>query len=318
MAHLVIFGRRRADGVGRLIGGIGGGLAAGAGLMYFLDPLRGAARRAQVRDRAASAVRSAEDLVETGARDLEHRARGLAHEAKARLEAEPPSDEVLAERVRAALGRLTSHPGAIVVSARGGEVELSGRVLATEAPRVVAGARRVRGVRGLVDHLQHHASAEGIPALQGGGPAAGPRPELPQRSWSPALRLLAGAGGLFLVARAVLGGGWMRLLHGLAGWTLLARAAGSGRRPGGAHGPPMEERGRARRRAARAPRPERRPGQEDRGAGLAPEAIVAPSEITASPIAPGEPPIADEPWPRNRERTPDLTERIRPEDEDLG
>jgi hypothetical protein len=119
----------------------------------------------------------------------------------------------------------------------------------------------------------------------------------------------------FLTVRAVLGIGLLRTVLAAAAWSILTHRLGGSRRAkpyGGA---------RARKTAGAAdgapPRPERRPGQEDRGTGLAPEPIVAPSELLASPVAPGERPVADE-WPRNRDRTPDLTERIRPEDDDLA
>jgi osmotically-inducible protein OsmY len=213
--------RRGANGAGRLLGGMGG-LAAGAGLMYFLDPRRGTARRADVKQRAASMARSAGQFVEAGARDLEHRARGLVHEAKARVRPDRPDEEILAERVRARLGRLCSHPRAIQVSVReGGFVELKGPVLEAEAERVVQGIRHVRGVREVDDDLRRSATA----ALQGGSARPpGPKPELLHETWAPGTRLAAGAAGLFLVGKALLGEGILRPAWGLAGAALLARA----------------------------------------------------------------------------------------------
>ena len=223
--NLMGLGRRRrrgASGANRLLGGMGS-LAAGAGLMYFLDPGRGTARRADVKQRATRVARSAEQFVEAGARDLEHRARGLVHEARARMHPDRPDEEILAERVRARLGRLCSHPRAIQVSVReGGFVELKGPVLEAEAERVVEGIRHVRGVREVDDDLRRHATAEGVPALQGG--PAGPKPELLQETWAPGTRLAAGAAGLFLVGKALLGKGILRPAWGLAGAALLARA----------------------------------------------------------------------------------------------
>ncbi len=213
--------RRRRRGGGRLAGGLAG-VAAGAGLMYFLDPRRGAARRAQVTQRAGRAAREVERGVEAGARDLEHRARGLAHEVKARVSRERPPDEVVAERVRAKLGRLAARPGAIEVGVLGGTVELSGPVFAAEHVRVIRGVRTVRGVICVEDRLEPHETAEGVHALQGAGPSAGPRPEPLQHRWAPGTKLIAAAVGSALVGRALFGG-LLGILAGVAGAALLAQ-----------------------------------------------------------------------------------------------
>lgn len=199
-----------------------GGLAVGAGLMYLLDPRRGASRRARVGAKATHAVRATEALVEAGTRDLEKRARGALAAARSRLRRDDADDEIVAERVRARLGRLTSHAHAIHVAVRGGEVELSGPVLSPEWQAVTAGVKRVRGVRRVVDHLVAHASPEGISALQGGRP----RPATPPLArWTPGPRLLAGGAGVWLLVRGVSGGGLLGLPTAIAGLALLARAA---------------------------------------------------------------------------------------------
>lgn len=233
-------GRRRLR-----LGGAIAGAAAGAGFMYFLDPQRGAARRADVAQRAGRAIREVEGTVDAGARDLEHRARGIAHEARARFRGDHPPDEVLAERVRAKLGRLAAHPAAIEVACRDGRVELSGPVFEAEHGRVVRGIRLVRGVRGVDDRLEARAGAEGAPALQGARPPARPLPEPLQRTWSPGMKLLAGVAAVVLLGRALLGRGLGRILSGLAGAALLSSVLS------------QEERGTERRRVARAASDER-------------------------------------------------------------
>lgn len=50
----------------------------GAGMMYFLDPNRGRARRAQIRDRMIRATHRIEDARDTVVRDARNRMRGLA------------------------------------------------------------------------------------------------------------------------------------------------------------------------------------------------------------------------------------------------
>lgn len=58
------------------------GFAAGAAAVYFLDPVRGKARRALVRDKAYSLANQAEELAEKKARHLSNRATGLMYETR--------------------------------------------------------------------------------------------------------------------------------------------------------------------------------------------------------------------------------------------
>ena len=62
-----------------------GGIGAGAAAMYFLDPDRGARRRALVRDKAVGLKNDAEYAIAGKVKDLRNRAQGLAHEAKGLL-----------------------------------------------------------------------------------------------------------------------------------------------------------------------------------------------------------------------------------------
>ncbi|HEY6002018.1 MAG TPA: BON domain-containing protein [Anaeromyxobacter sp.] len=164
--------------------------------------------------------------MEAGARDLRHRARGLAHEAAARVERDLASDDVIVERVRAKLGRLSAHPSAIRVASRGGRVELSGPIFSAERSQVLRGVRIVRGVRSVEDHLEPHEDATGVPALQGAGPMPGPRPDPLQRHWAPGTRLLAGVAGALLIGRALFGKGLGRIPAGVAGAALLGKVMG--------------------------------------------------------------------------------------------
>ncbi|HVK13748.1 MAG TPA: YtxH domain-containing protein [Gemmataceae bacterium] len=68
------------------------GFAAGAAAVYFLDPVRGQARRALVRDKAASWADQAQEYADKTARDLSHRAAGLMHETRQAIAA-PASGE---------------------------------------------------------------------------------------------------------------------------------------------------------------------------------------------------------------------------------
>lgn len=93
----------------------GVGLGIGTGMMYLLDPDRGRRRRALLRDKCVSATRKTGEGIETAARDLSNRARGIATSIQSVFTSAEPDDAVLSDRVRSKLGRIVSHPGAIKV-----------------------------------------------------------------------------------------------------------------------------------------------------------------------------------------------------------
>lgn len=128
-----------------------GGVGVGALVMYFLDPTSGRRRRAVTKDRMQSAGRRTGAAIEGKARHLANRARGLAARAGARFDPETPSDDVLAQRVRTAVGRVISHPRLINISAQAGEVTLTGTVSEEESRALSATVRGVQGVKDLVD-----------------------------------------------------------------------------------------------------------------------------------------------------------------------
>lgn len=200
------------------------GLGLGAGLVYFLDPQGGNRRRARVRDKLTHAAHEAGDAARTTSRDLTQRLQGVAAEARARLTREEVEDARLVERVRAKLGRHVSHPRAIDAEARDGRVTLRGPILEREARRLVAAVRRVRGVREIADELERHATADGVPALQGGSPPPGDRPDVMQRHWAPATRLVVGGAGALLAMNGTMRRGPLGLLVAASGVGLLARA----------------------------------------------------------------------------------------------
>lgn len=141
--------------------------AAGAVATYFFDPEQGRRRRAIARDKLASGVHSAADASQALAQDVRHRSRGLVAGMRQRLAREPVPDDVLAERVRARIGRTVSHPGSIDVRVAQGEVTLQGPVLAHEAPRLLRAARGVPGVQRVIDALDSRPEAGNVPGLQG-------------------------------------------------------------------------------------------------------------------------------------------------------
>ncbi len=191
----------------------------GAGAMYLLDPDRGARRRSLLRDKGVHAKRALREGLGTAARDVRNRSAGAAAAVGSRLRSDQAGDEVIQERVRSALGRVVSHPGAINTAVYDGRVFLSGPILRQEIEELVATVRAVRGVREVENQLQVHERADDVPGLQGGSPPPSAKAPWRQEVWAPSTRLMAGGlGGLALV-RGLRSGG-------LFGGALAALGAG--------------------------------------------------------------------------------------------
>lgn len=201
------------------------GLLLGAGLMYYLDPERGRRRRAMVRDQVVHFGHKADHALDTAARDMRNRTIGLASEARGRVIRGEAPPSILEARVRSALGRLTSHPGAVHVAAdEDSRITLTGPILEPEAPRVIAGVEGVRGVRDVIDRMDRHASPEGVPGLQGRARSPQRRLDVMQENWAPATRILIGGMGGALAARGMRGSGPIAGLMTLMGLGLLSRS----------------------------------------------------------------------------------------------
>lgn len=215
-----------------------GAAAAAAIATYFLDPAAGRRRRALVRDNVAGKLSHLDEAGAVAAVDLRNRTRGLLAELRARFGSKQASDEVLRERVRAKLGRVLSHPGAVEVTANAGTVTLRGPLLAEELERVCKAVKSVPGVRKVIDAVQVHEQAGNISALQGGRRRL-QLIDVLQEHWSPATRTLVGAGGATLLTRALVNRSPLSLALGLAGAAMLARAGSnmSIARMLGRHGP---------------------------------------------------------------------------------
>jgi uncharacterized membrane protein len=201
--------------------GILGGIGAGAGLMFLLDPDRGRRRRAMVRDEMTKTLHQAGLGLDKGMRDLNNRVSGRISEAMSSLMPGEVTDEVLQARVRSALGRTVSFPHAIEVTIKEGHVTLDGHVLARDVPRLIPTVRRIKGVKSVTDSLLVHSEPGSIPDLQG-------KPHLIHQGmepkWTPAMRLGAAAGGSFLAVYGAARRGLFGLGCSLAGVTMVARA----------------------------------------------------------------------------------------------
>ena len=198
------------------------GAAVGTAAMYLFDPDQGRRRRALIRDKAVRAQTETREIVDAGMRDLTHRATTLGRRATSPFKRRRTTDDRLAERVRAKMGRYVAHPGAIEVTAAGKDITLSGSLLSHEHADLILAVQSVNGVGNVVDKLTIYETAAGISELQGGGAQ---RSDLPQESWAPGVRLIAGAGGLTLALYALTRGSFGRLLFGAAAAALLTRTA---------------------------------------------------------------------------------------------
>lgn len=198
-------------------------LAAGAALMYELDPAQGRRRRARLRDETDHFTKVAARGVQRGIDDASHRVHGLWLKARASRKTELVDDAILSERVRSCLGHYCSHPHAVQVSATQGIVELKGPILADEVYALVSHVRRVPGVRGIIDHLEMHESPGDVPSLQGGRRY---RRDIGfVRPWLPSVRLGVGAAGALLALGGIRRGGIGGVALALVGGAALARAA---------------------------------------------------------------------------------------------
>jgi uncharacterized membrane protein len=202
----------------------GAGLGLGAGLAYVFDWERGRRRRALLRDGMVHTATLARYAVGKTLRDVSHRLTGVASQMTRAFTREAVSDAVLAERVRAKLGHVVSHPHAIGVMAREGRVTLTGPILASEVQRLLARVSAMRGVVDVESRLEIHEQPSDIPSLQGGRPRTGEVSEFMQVSWSPTARLLAavtaGAVALYGTRRR----GMLGAALGLVGGGVFTRA----------------------------------------------------------------------------------------------
>lgn len=200
-------------------------LLVGAGVgaaMYFLDPQQGVRRRALMQNRAARMRHRVQEAVQTTSSDLRNRAQGYRASLQSRFDKTAPSDSVLQERVRAAVGRCVSNPGAIEVTAANSIVTLTGPVLYDEVPLLIDRVYNVRGVQDVINRLQVNREPGNVPSLQG---TESRRAKYAGANWSPATRFIAGTTGLAAGAYGFAGPGLLRKVIALGGVGLLARAA---------------------------------------------------------------------------------------------
>lgn len=145
------------------------GMAVGALAMYALDPVAGGRRRALARDKMIRAARLAG---REGRKQLSnfvnHVKGGVAEQMSAMRDRQRQlDDDLLLRRVRAQIGHVVAHPGALDVRVEDGMVIVSGPVLAGEEDNLHKRLEETRGVRTFDCRLEVHDSSKNVPALQG-------------------------------------------------------------------------------------------------------------------------------------------------------
>jgi uncharacterized membrane protein len=190
--------------------------------MYLLDPRGGRRRRVMAADKIRSAGRKTGRFTGKMARDLTNRARGVAAKTRSRFSRREVPDEVLHDQIRARLGRVVSHPGALEVDVRGGYIHLRGPILSDEVDLVLSELCNVQGIRGISDQLEVHEEQD-LSSLQGTGKTR--RLKAWKRdTWPPQLRLAAGFGGAAFLLASSRRSGLGKILFAGAGTGLLLRA----------------------------------------------------------------------------------------------
>jgi osmotically-inducible protein OsmY len=137
--------------------------AAGAAAAHLLDPDRGRARRARLRDQARSTFRRDVRAVLRRLRYNRGKIKGLVHETAGQRPAPPVHDQVLVDKIRSeVLGRLPEIAHHVTLDAADGVVTLRGQLDSShEIARLETSVRRVAGVRRVVNLL--HLPAEVAP-----------------------------------------------------------------------------------------------------------------------------------------------------------
>lgn len=120
--------------------------AAGALVMFYLDPAAGRRRRALARDRALSTGHDVGRLARAKSKRAADRVRGLVARTRGRWSHEDIDDDRLEARVRSQLGRLVERPHGVEVRVREGCVTLGGFAGADEIEDLADAVASMPGV----------------------------------------------------------------------------------------------------------------------------------------------------------------------------
>lgn len=136
--------------------------AAGAALMFYLDPNQGRRRRALVRDKSLSLSHDMRDYAGRKRTHLGNRMKGLAARAGfAGQQRDGIDDAQLRDEIVQKAALLLSNPMAVEIDVEDGVVHLSGRVPAGESDVLLEKIAAMRGVQEIDDQLDVESSTDG-------------------------------------------------------------------------------------------------------------------------------------------------------------
>lgn len=204
----------------KTVAGIIAGVGIGAGCMYFLDPTGGKRRRSLLRDTIVHLSKVFKTGTNVATRDTANRVKGVVEEAKRFMHEESVDDAKLLDRVRTAVGRVSSHPNVEVI-VEDGIVTLLGPVVNKEKNGVLRAAKSVRGVQGVTNRMKPY---QRLVTEQRERSNRRHWFDFMRAHWSPATRIgLGGLGGAAAIAGFSRGGRRGNLI-GATGAALAARA----------------------------------------------------------------------------------------------
>jgi len=128
--------------------------AAGALVMFYLDPATGRRRRALVRDRAAATGHDAGRFARAKSKRAADRVRGLVARTRGRWSHQAIDDDRLEARVRSQLGRLVDRPHGVEVRVRDGCVTLGGFAAVHEIADLTDRVASMHGIASVQCHVR--------------------------------------------------------------------------------------------------------------------------------------------------------------------
>jgi uncharacterized membrane protein len=197
------------------------GLCTGAVAGYFADPEFGEIRRAAFARGAKRILARAAQEGKKSFYDSRNHLAGLVSQYSPRFRAEPASDGVLEQRIRARLGRVVSHPRKVHVVCQSGVATLWGVVPQEEISDLVRVVEATAGVKEVLDHLEI-GPADEFPATQNDALRQA-RDEI-RLNWSPSKRVLVGTAGAALAIKGLRSKGWMGKALAVLGAGMVARS----------------------------------------------------------------------------------------------
>jgi hypothetical protein len=198
------------------------GLGLGVFAMYVADPERGRTRRKEIADKIVAIGNIKANAKDAMLKDARNRLIGFLYNTRSRFSRRTPDDQTLIEHVRAQLGHVVSHPGAIEVDAQGGDVYMLGEILAPELDRLLAAIRDIPGVKNVAHELMVHESPDHIPSLQGEHKVPGHN--LITDEWKPGVALAFGLAGAALAIVGITRRGVVGSSLGVLGSAILAKS----------------------------------------------------------------------------------------------